>query len=232
MKVLITGSGRTGTNWLTEIVRASNQFAFTASVEDRQFFNRRNLPGRYGTKLATENVGFNWHNINRMMEKYDDLRIIFSIRHPVSTCMSKIVRGQPSYQGGDASNNLAPDATVEGSIKAINHTFNLFVKLKKKFPQRVMKIRLEDLITDVSTEVDRICKFLDINFKEGMLEAYKNTRNKYHRKRYGNCIDKSQKRVYKEWRSAYNGFFKNKMKDIDKIKKGTKYIVEVLGYRL
>lgn len=234
MRVLITGSGRTGTNWLTEIVRASEQFDFTKSIEDRQFFQHQSLPERYGTKLATENAGFDWYNINRMMEKYDDLKIIFSIRHPVSTCMSKIVRGQPSSRGGDASNSLAPDATVEGSIKAVCHTFDLFVKLKRKFPNRVIRIKLEDLIHGKHRDhqIKRICKFLKIEFKEEMLRAYQNTRNRYHKNRYGKKIDNSQKDIYKNWPVVYNGFFKNKRRDIDRIQESTKHIGEKFGYEI
>lgn len=229
-KVLISGAGRSGTNWLTEIVRASDEFKFTEAVEDRNLFNYESLPGQYGTKLATENKGFNWKNMDKMMDKNKTLKVLFSVRHPVDLCMAKIKRGQPSSQGGDGSNKLAPDATVNGSIKAAKKMYKLSKKLKEKYPDRVMFVKLEDLIENTENEVKKIARFLGTGINDKMLNAQAFNRNTHHQKRYGGEIDKSQRNLFKRWNSVYNEFFKDKKDDLTKICNETKHIVEWMNY--
>jgi len=232
MKVLITGCGRSCTNWVTEIVRSSGKFNFTKSVEDRQFFHHKNLPEKYGTKLATENIGFNWNNIDKIMLKYQDLKVIFAVRHPISNAMSKVVRGQPSSKGGDASNLLAPDATIDGASKAIRHMFNLYTAISNKYRERVLFIRLEDLIYDVEKESRHICTFLEIEFDEKMLSAHKFNRNRYQKQRYGDKIDKNQAEIYSNWKTVYNGFFEGRKNDIEKLKNILYGVIEGFGYEI
>lgn len=219
MKVLITGPGRGGTNWTTEIVRCSPMFKFSSAVEDRSFFTRKRFDGNYATKLAIENAGFTWKNIDRVMTTHEDLMIIFSIRHPLANAMAKIVRGQPSSKGGDASNKLAPDATVEGAVASLVRASEIYSKLVAKYPSRVLLVKLEDLIENLDVEIDRLCGFLDIEFNDVMLNAHTLNRNKYQKKRYGDKIDKSQATIHTNWQTAYDGFFKNKENQIKVLKK-------------
>ena len=228
MKILITGPGRGGTNWLTEIVRASSVFEFAKIVEDREFFNKNILPNLYGTKLATENKGFTWKALDKIMELNLDLFVMFSVRHPISNCMSKIVRGRPASQGGDSVVELiAPDATIQGATTAVLDMFSIYVEAKNKYPNRVLVIRMEDLITNLRIEIDTICKFLNINFTHSMLEAHTFIRNNYQKNRYGNQIRKEQSNIHKRWRTAYNGYFADKQEELILVQSETiKMIIE------
>lgn len=217
-KVLISGAGRSGTNWLTEIIRASGAYRFTDVIEDRNFFNYDYLPNGYGTKLATENKGFTLENIRKVMSINSSLKILFAIRHPVDLCMAKIYRGQPSSQGGDGEDRLAPDATVKGAISAVKYSESILEELIKTYSNRVLAINLEDLIENTEVEIDKICKFLGIEKKEEMLTAYTKNRNTNHQKRYGDQVDKSQGNLRDNWQTVYNGFFADKEEDIKSIK--------------
>lgn len=230
MRVLVTGAGRSGTNWATEIVRGTGKFRFTKQIEDRNFFRRWRLPRYYGTKLATENIGFTWENLKSKIQKYDDLMVIFITRHPIDNCLSKIKRGQPNYKGGDASSELAPDATTYGAISALGHTYHIFQNLTKDYPERTFHIKLENLISDTEKEVLRICHFIKCKPTKKALEAFKHNRNKFQKARYGNDIDISQIDMYKRWPEIYDGFFGNKESDIIEIKRAVARISFDLGY--
>jgi len=219
MNILITGAGRGGTNLLTEIVRASGNFSFTRKVEDRDFFKYDVLPYSYCTKLATENPSFDLLDNINIFDKYPELYVIFSIRHPVSTCMSKIVRG-------------SSDGTVDSSIKAVHRMFSIYNKLVSFDKDRVFHIKMEDIIENISLEVDKLCLFLGIKKNKSMLTPQKFNRNKFHKKRYGDKLDKSQIYIYRDWKTSYNGFFVDRERDIDNIKKGVSEVIEFFGYEL
>lgn len=230
MKLLVTGPGRGGTNWLIEIIRSSNVFNVTKVVEDRKFFNHKKLPNNYATKLTTENEGFSWDNLNKQLQCFPDLKILFIFRHPVANCMAKIYRGQPKSKGGDGTNNLAGDATVKASVKAVKKAFKIYTKTYNRYLDRVLLVRLEDLIKDLESEINRICKFLNIEKNPTMMSAHKNNRNTYQRKRYKNKIDTKQTTIHKEWHTSYGGFFRDRKKQIDRLYTDLRDIIEYLGY--
>ena len=231
MRVVITGPGRGGTNWVTEVVRASGVFNFTKQVEDRKLFLRNDtLPDNYGTKLSTENEGVNVKNLSTLMNLYDDLYIIFTFRNPVANCMAKIYRGRPSSVGGDGSNIVSADGTVDTAIKAVSYSYKVYTKMKSLYLSRVHIVKLEDLILHNKEAVDGICNFLSISSNNDMYNAHKNNRNVYQKKRYGDKVDTTQVYLHKNWETAYDGFFKNRNKQIVKLNKSLISISNGLGY--
>lgn len=194
-QVLITGCGRSGTNWLTEIVRASGQYKFTDQIEDRGLFGKNKLPYRYGTKLATENKGFTSNALIKLMKENPKLQVLFSVRHPIDNAVAKIKRGQPSSKGGDGSDQLAPDATVDGATKAIKHMQKIYDDVSAEFGDRINFVRLEDMINDPYQATKDVAEFLQIPINAQMLTGNRNNRNEHHKQRYGNFIDRSQLKV-------------------------------------
>jgi len=230
MRILITGTGRGGTCWLTEIVRASGVYNFTKQMEDREIFHHMNLPDLYGTKLVTENPNFTWENIEKLMTKYTDLYVLFSMRHPVSLTMAQTANTDGKTIE-EASRNIPED--ISSNIeKRVRYMYNMYTRLKEKYPDRVSYTKLEDRIINREEEVNKICKTLGIEFNGKMLDGHKNTRNRYHQKRYGKTIDKSQADICANWETAYNGFFKNNKDDIDQIKEKVKDIAEYFNYKM
>ena len=222
MRILVTGAGRGGSSLTREVVKGLNIVKWYPVIgeEDRSFLNYVDLPENYGTKLTTEE--FYRGNITYTMKKYEDLHLIFSFRNPIDQCMSKIVRGQPRSKGGDGSNELAPDATVWGAIKAVRLALNLGREMHLKFPKRVYFVNMENLILCPLSTALRIASFLGANLTEMALDFYKHNTNAYQKNRYGDVLDKSQIDIHKRWDTAYNGYFRKRKKDIDTIREAFK----------
>lgn len=218
MKLLVTGCGRGGTNLGIELVRSYNYFNVTSQVEDRTFFKRDVLPERYATKLATENRDFNEENISSIMDRNADLHVIFMVRNPVDVCLSKIYRGRPMSQGGDSSvNQTAPDGTVIGACNAIKKMYKIFNFLSSEYPNRVFLLKMESLIEHKERSICEVSEFLGLKSELASPTFYKNNRNNYQKNRYGNNLVKNVD-LYKDLENNYDGFFKSKSSEVEKIK--------------
>lgn len=222
MRILVSGTGRSGTNLATEVARGLDVVRFTKQIEDRELFDYSILPESYGTKLVTENPAFSLENIRKLMKNHVDLHLIFSVRHPVDTCMSKIVRG---HIGGTAA-----DRTVEGSINAVRHFYMIFVAMLSEHRKRTYGMRMEDLLLDPQKEIAAIAEFLNAKTTKTALEFYKHNRNRFHRRRYGHRIDSTQIGIYRRWDEAYGDFFSQRKEDINILKKELWTITKKLGY--
>lgn len=230
MKILVTGAGRGGTNLVTELIRASNLVKFTEEVEDRNFFKHKKLPDNYGTKLATENKGFTIESIDKVLKNNPDLYVVFSLRHPIDNCLSKIVRGQPKSRGGDSNvEEIAPDATIKGSIKAIKHMFIIYDFLNQSYNNRLITVKMEDLFNNLDDIINRLVEKFNINDTNDMRNFYQKNRNKYQKKRYGNRL-KEQINLYKDLDKNFNGYFKNNNTIVNEIRNELNLIHSILGY--
>jgi len=227
MKLLISGDGRSGTCWLAEIIRISKSYNFTGLPEDKDFFYYKDLPDLYATKLATDQGTFNWFNIDKFMTQHQDLKIIFSIRHPVRHVMAKMANTDTK---NSKRNSKIPYYSVFKYLKTIRKMYQLYVLLKNKYSDRVFYTKLENRIIDTEKEIRNICKILNIKFEPDMLNAHKYTKNEYHQKRYGNKIDKSQAKICSSQKNAYDGFFNDKKDIIEIIKSGVDDIADYFGY--
>lgn len=220
-KVLITGAGRSCSNWVCEIARMSKAFEFWQMelpdgyivVEDRELLKRGEIPVNYGAKLCTEN--YKWEELDIFLSKNKDVAILFTTRHPVDLSMAKVVRGQRSSQGGDGSDAMAPDATLEGSIAAIKHADDIYNKLADKYGNRLLQVKLEDLLIITVYETLAIASFLGVQVNEDMIMAYAFNRNKHHNKRYQGVKDMNQLNTRERWNDVYGGFFADKEHDIE-----------------
>jgi hypothetical protein len=227
MRLLITGAGRGGTCWLAEIIRISDEYIFVGLPEDRTFFSRKDLPNLYATKLATDQGTFTWSAIDQLMIKYQDLKTLFSIRHPIRHVMAKIAnKDTPISEAA----SMVPYNSIFQHLETITEMYRLYILLKDKYPKRVFYTKLENRITNTEKEIKNICKILNIEFKNAMLNAHGNTMNTYHQKRYGDKIDKSQAKICSNLEIAYNGFFENKKDIIKIIKENVRDIADYFNY--
>ena len=220
MRILVTGLGHGGTSPTREVVRGLDIVKWYPGrgEEDRNFFNYERLPENYGTKLSIENDGFTAENIIRVMKAHDDLYIVFVLRNPIDVCLSKIVRSQKSSDGGDGE-NLSDEATVEAAVAAVKRCPSIYNKIKSLFSARIHTVRFEDLILYPSATVVDIAHFLRVEEfpPQKAFDFYKHNTNKYQKVRYGNKLDESQVDIHKRWDTAYNGFFKDKKEDVERI---------------
>lgn len=228
MRLLITGGGAGGTCWLAEVVRANGAYNFTKQMEDRQLFEHENIPDLYATKRTTE--GFVFDDIDKLMKKYPDLYVLFSIKHPVSHLMAMIARLDNKSSANIKQMKKDTDNIFDIRIKHMHGMFKIYKSLKRDYPDRVSHTKLEERIVDIEGVSRDICKTLGVEFNNAMVNGHKNTRNEYHQKRYGDNIDKSQLSVYSRWETYRDGFFKNRRDVIDRIKNEMADMVEYFNY--
>jgi len=242
MRILVTGTSRGGTTITKEVVKGLNIVDWypkkPGREEGRNFFKYEILPQNYGTKLPTPNpispdqshlygkehrygneYSFTIENLIKRMREYKDLHLIFSFRHPVDTCMSKIVRGQKHSDGGDKSwEEVSPDGTPEGAILAVKLLDKIYKEIDWLYSKRILAVWFDNLLLNPEAEVGIIARFLGVTATKKALEFYKYNSNRYQFKRYGANLDKSQVGIHKRWETAYDGFFKDRGEDIRKIK--------------
>lgn len=224
MRILVLGTGQSGTCLLCEVPRGLGIVEFSNWLEDGEFFNCRTLPENYGTKLVTDFKEFSTPKPIRLrMEDHPDLHIIFSIRHPFDICMSKIYRG---WKGE------SPDATAYGSISEVRRFYMIHTLIERMFPERIHDVMLENLIKDPDTEVRGVAKFLDAEVTEKALKFYQHNRNKYHKERHKSSLDPSQVDIFNRWDTIYDGFFSQRKGDIDRIKEELTPIARAFGYEV
>ena len=229
MKILVTGCGRSCTNWVSEIVKATKKFNWVGIPEDRNLFNRMHLPDGYATKLAVEHPTFTESNLRALGEINPDLRILWSVKHPVANVMAKIYRGRPASEGGDkVTENVSADGTIETAIAAIRKSYDLILKV----PVQTMIVKVEELILRRSHMRKAFAEFLDVYPTKVHLEAQENTPNKYHSERYGDKVDKAQADIYTNWEEAYEGYFADKEELIEQAKAELQDVAKIFEYEL
>jgi len=235
VRILAAGTGHSGTCLLSTVL-VELKAARMSPGEDRRFFKYATLPENYGTKLgAIPEFGFTLKNVITAMDRYPDLVLLYSVRHPLDIFMSKIARGQKPSDGGDAGSGrdiVSADGTVEGAISVMRYFYDIYQKTRLAFLKRTLTVRMEDLVLSPKDEVRRIAKFLKVKPTQRAFEFYKYNYNKYHGKRYGMALDKSTVNLYTKWDSWHNGFFKDREVDIKKAERQLSEIIDSWGYGL
>ncbi len=208
MQVIITGCGRSGTNLLLEMVRASGKYGFTKTVEDRQFFKHGELPVSYGSKIAVEWDAMTIGSMMEAMEVNPALKVLFSFRHPYDVILSKIYRGRPKSQGGDNNTEeWAKDATFEGAAKYVGKSWDIYQALATEYPKRVKPVRMEDILLNTFNTVRYVAGFLSISVNERMGQPWMYNRNAYQNRRYHHVMNRGEVNKWKDLTNNYDGYF-------------------------
>jgi hypothetical protein len=226
--VLILSCGRTGTNMLLEILRGSYKLDATYQPEDKQIFRKSELlHTSYLSKCDTTYIN-NLESVDSVMNLNKDLKILWTIRDLRDCSLSKIYRGQP---GNDVS-SLADDATPEGCLKDLEWMFQVYNHLISTFPDRILLVKMEDVILNFDETIQRVCKFINIEFVKNMKKFTNRYRQPQTHERYKhNGIDKNQICLYKNIYEIYGGFYKTYPVDVKKFfNKLEKYQIK-FGYK-
>jgi hypothetical protein len=194
--VLIFSCGRTGTNLVLEILSGSKLLSPSPYPEDKQIFTRGICyPYNYLTKsdsIYCDNFGL----FADFMKKNWHCKVIWTLRHPYDTAMSKIYRGW----------GHADDANLKGCVKDMYYMAYLYCEAMNRFPDRIMPVKMENVIRDTRKTTEQMCMFLNLTFDENMLVPYVRMRHEQYSKEYGNGIHNNVD-LYKQWESIYGGFF-------------------------
>lgn len=229
MSVIILGCGRSGTNMLLEVMRGHPRLKATRHAEDKRFADAgRVFPANYLSKCDT------WYcstsALRATLKSNPDLRVLWAIRNPKDICLSKIRRGQLKDNGGDATGQQSLDSTETGCIESIEGMFVLHQLVRNEFQDRMLVVKMEDIICNTKEEAKRICAFLDLPFEEKMVDFPSRMRCRPKAERYGGKVDKSQVDLWKRWAEVYDGFFKKASIDVEKLFISVEYITSYFGY--
>lgn len=225
MSALVLSCGRTGTNMLLEIMRGSTQLRATHIAEHKQLFRQpMYLPEDYLSKCDTVYVD-DLQQVSTVMDSNPHLKILWTIRDLRDCSLSKIYRGQP---GNDAGGDPADDATFDGCIEDIEKMSQIYDFIKEKYPDRILVVKMEDVINNFETTVTAVCVFVGVQFEESMQDF--TSRYRAAEKRRYTKLDKSQYQLHTRKYEIYDGFFKTHDIDLDLLFEKLQPIQEKFGY--
>lgn len=216
MAVFVVSCGRSGTNLILETLAGNSNLRPSDIIENKLLFKRPKKYGkRYLTKCDTYYIS-NTNQIVQLMRENPDAKIIWTIRDPRDMCMSKIYRGWKKK---------AEDASIEGCLKDLSHMFDVYTYFTMFFSDRILVVKMEDLIRNIERESKKMCEFIGIEYEENMNYPYKRMRET--KKKY-TTLDRSQIELWKRYRTVYDGFFSDW--DLPNLFNEVKYLIEVFGY--
>ena len=226
MKTLITGNGRSGTCWMSAIIRKTGLHDSPCPFsEDRGLYIMGLFDGYLG-KLCIENRGVTVEMFEQLLKDHEDLNIIWCFRNPISTALSKVNRGR-NIETGEVT---AIDGTPEGACEWVRKSVKMYSELKYKFPNNLLSVKMENLILNGINEIKRILLFLgyetDDEGAQLLLESYNETWNLAHKERY-KTIDKSQAYIADNIETSFDGYFADKPEWVKYIKENLADLVEM-----
>lgn len=224
--VIVVGAGRSGTNIALEMLRGNSGLKASVDPEDKKIFTRDVIYNdNYLTKCDI--TYFTEKDLYHAMNRNPSMKIIFTIRDPRDMYLSKAYRGRPIAEGGDCL-GYPDDGTPDGFMRNMNKFVSIYNTCFKLFPERQAMIKMEDLLNRPRLSCQFLCEFLNLHFEEKMIYFWKRMRNKHKSNRY-KIIDKSQIEIWKNWKTAYNGFFKDK--DVESVFKKSEKYIKLFGYK-
>ena len=154
--VIVVSADRRGASFVFDILSGSS-ILVPSNILEQELLNRDMLlPHMYLAKYDTSCCS-NFGLFGNFMRSNENTKVIWVVRHPYSTALEKI------YNGWN-------DTTSKDCFKTICWSAYLFSEAKSEFPERVLPIKLEDVILNTRKEVEDICRFLVIPFEEKMLK--------------------------------------------------------------
>jgi hypothetical protein len=102
------------------------------------------------------------HSVNtlftdRLASDFPNARFIHLVRHPAGVALSRV-----------KNQHLKPSKPAL-SIARWKRYHTQCLKVENRYPDRVMRIRFEDLVAETEATLKTLCRFLDLDWKEDML---------------------------------------------------------------
>lgn len=202
-KVLITGAGHSGTNLVLEGLRASGAYKFYPDdglhTEDRAIEARIKvgLCTNYGTKLCTENTMITPKFLKALLDKYEDMSVVFCLRNPIDVSLARIHKfnGEAGYD-------------ADGNIKQLNHTADILDFLFSEYPYRIHLVFMPDLLMNYEAYMKLLSLQLDIKYNREMSLAYKNMRIEEKKRKYQGEIDLRQCNLRENEKELFGDYWK------------------------
>lgn len=227
MSVIVLSCGRTGTNVALEILRGNPALCASSEVENKKLVEPvRIYPENYLTKCDT--IYFDNIKINKLLTENPDMKVIWTIRDPRDVVLSKIYRGQPNTEG--RGNWTSADGTPKSSVLDIRAMITKYENILNNFSDRIMLVKMEDMIDNTEGLAKKMCNFIGINYHGNMTSFPKRMRNRHKVIRYGDKIHKNQISLWQDVDNVYDGFFTKQKYNIKDTFSEIKDIIEYFNY--
>ena len=118
-------------------------------------------------EVFIDKLPLNLNLLNLIYRMFPKAKIITALRHPCDCVLSNYMyEFTPNYAMIHTNN-------IESCARLYTESMDLYEHYKTVLPLPIHEIRYEDVVTDLRTEAQKLLKFLDLPWNEGMMEYYK-----------------------------------------------------------
>ena len=195
--IFITGAPRSGTSMLTKIIDAHPDVAV---LMENIFGNRRRHWMRadfwkspealseevskiyagldhpiVGNKVCCPDV-WSAEDIHMFCNLFSDFKILFVVRNPMHVALSRYKRENYSEEFSDeARQHILLDCGTQFHTYASSwrQSIEIYWKLRDAYPNNICVVYYEDICNDFEYEIEKICEFLRVSFREEMVNWHR-----------------------------------------------------------
>ena len=251
MRLMITGTGRGGTNLTVYFVKhlyvygnlkqhykpedaPQHAFYFCTREHDEPRFNLGNLkkPMResYCFKAVVDSPVITTESLTQIMEMNPDLHLLFVTRHPCDCLLGKWNRANPEVNISDTD----PQSLLNTYQKLIDiHQYAI-----KNYNKRILTIKMEDILTKPESIVEKIAAFTSFEHRPDWKDTYYSIPKRHNTNTglsvtYGTAIKTDNFDLYKDIQSNWNGKFAHNQEAKDLISsEEIKQMAKYFGYEI
>ena len=166
---------------------------------------------QHNKTIAGEKTPSHLYHVDTLLEWFPEAKVIHIIRNPRNVLASEI------------NKNVKPDHPLKKGSFFYNTSLLFYVlinwnnaarldkKYRKKYPQNYLAVKYEDLMHEHKQHVLRICEFLNMDFKETMLNPP--VRGSSFADSGSNTSKEKKSGQYKQFNSIINLFLRKKLRE-------------------
>ncbi|WP_189379291.1 tetratricopeptide repeat-containing sulfotransferase family protein [Thalassotalea profundi] len=117
--------------------------------------------------ILVDKLPLNMIHLPLLLTLFPKAKFIFSLRHPMATCLSNF---QQNYLINKEMFHLI---SFDDCVRRYKKVFDLFGKYLEYYQPDVHFVKYEDLVSDLPNEINRLSKYLNINFSDEYTTFYK-----------------------------------------------------------
>lgn len=148
------------------------------------------------------------YHVPTLLEWFPEAKIIHTFRDPRGIIVSKLKKVEKGLEGPQLRFTFLPEWLLDPFITPIEvvhitkfwlDAARLHARYEQRYPHQYYLVKFEDLISEPERQIKQICNFLNIEFKNAMLEEVTQVGSSYQAERRGPAgIDRSAVDRWKE----------------------------------
>ncbi|MBO6781785.1 MAG: sulfotransferase [Alphaproteobacteria bacterium] len=129
------------------------------------------LPRESG-RLFVDKLPLNLEKVVLIHRVFPDARFILALRHPADCVLSCFMQ---AFRPNIAMNNFN---SLEDAARLYDQVFGLWEQARELLPLDVHRIRYEDVVADMRSEIERLLEFLGLPWDEAVLDYMENAQRR------------------------------------------------------